>query len=207
MKKLSFILSMALMLSSSFFVVSTFSSCSDEEDTLNIDNEESANYDVYQISSTLSYNSTNPSERSGYCASSNVAVSANNSAADVCVGWVNDYGYFVCSPDASLLKQCYDANGKNYSSSKTTKIQSLNEDVADYYGEPKKFDNFTVSSEYIENNSKLGIGLAHVSSGQAIAFQTSDGCKGVAKLTYSKVSKSVTISGYVAVPKNSSAAK
>ncbi len=205
MKKISLLLSLALM-----FFATTFVAC--EDDPLNINDiqnngDENDNYQMYSFNETLNYNSTKASTGSAFCASTRQAVPATSSDADFCVGTQGQYGTFVCSPNASLLAQCYDANGITYSNNKSAKIQNLgNADIQDYF-DVNTLDQMTVSSDYLGGKSSLGVGVNQLSSGQVIAFQTSDGCKGVAKMSFSKVTKTVSISGYVAVPKNSSLAK
>ena len=203
MKKISLFLSMALTI-----FATTFVSCGDDpvtpDDPNNPENQETANYDVYSFSETLNYNSTKASTASAFCASSRQAVPANSSSADFCVGTQGQYGTFVCSPNASLLAQCYDANGITFSSNKATKIQNLgNVDPKDYQ-DAKTLEDLTISSTYLDGKQSLGVGVNQLSSGQVIAFETSDGCKGVTKMSFSKVTKAVTITGYVAVPKNAS---
>ncbi len=212
MKKIYLFMTMALTV-----FATTFTSCEDEQvnpnDPIQNDGDENANYQMYSFNTTLNYNSTKASSGSAFCASSRQAVPATSSDADFCVGTQGQYGTFVCAPkghkktDETLLYQCYDANGIDYSNNKSTKIQDLGHvDIQDYY-DVNTLENMSVSSDYIAGKSNLGVGVNQLSSGQVIAFQTSDGCKGVAKLTFSKVQKSVSISGYVAVPKKSSAAK
>ncbi|MBR4440748.1 MAG: hypothetical protein IKS00_04260 [Bacteroidales bacterium] len=200
MKKISLFLSMALTI-----FATTFVSCGDEQVTPDgPDNPENANWDVYSFNETLNYNSTKASSNSAFSASSRQAVPATSASADFCVGTQGQYGTFVCSPNASLLAQCYDANGITYSSNKSTKIQNLGSvDIKDY-NDASTFDKMSISADYLDGKSSLGVGVNQLSSGQAIAFETSDGCKGVAKMSFSKVTKAVTISGYVAVPKNAS---
>ncbi len=179
-----------------------FTSCEDE--ILPIDNGQTDNYDVYRFSKSLSYNSTNPNEQSAFCARSQQTVAASSGDADICAGWQNQYGYFLCSPNASLLKDCYDANGKNYSNPNRTKIKSLGSADIEDYSDVNSLENLYVSSENIDGKSSLGNGVNQLSVGQVIAFETGDGCKGVAQVSnHSKVSKTITITGYVAVPKNS----
>ncbi|MBR6179195.1 MAG: hypothetical protein IKQ70_15125 [Bacteroidales bacterium] len=205
MKKISLLLSLALMV-----FATTFVAC--EDDPLNINDiqnngDENDNYQMYSFNETLNYNSTKASTGSAFCASTRQAVPATSSDADFCVGTQGQYGTFVCSPNASLLAQCYDANGITYSNNKSAKIQNLGyADIQDYF-DVNTLDQMTVSSDYLGGKSSLGVGVNQLSSGQVIAFQTSDGCKGVAKMSFSKVTKTVSISGYVAVPKNSSLAK
>ena len=205
MKKISLFLSMALTI-----FATTFVSCGDEQVTPeDPNNPENANWDVYSFNETLNYNSTKASSNSAFSASSRQAVPATSASADFCVGTQGQYGTFVCSPNASLLAQCYDANGITYSSNKSTKIQNLGSvDIKDY-NDASTFDKMTITSDYFvdkngQTQKSLGVGVNQLSSGQAIAFETSDGCKGVAKMSFSKVTKAVTISGYVAVPKNAS---
>lgn len=204
MKKIYLFMTMAMLA-----FATAFTACEDEQ--VNPDNndpqnngDENANYQMYSFNTTLNYNSTKASTGSAFCASTRQAVPATSSDADFCVGTQGQYGTFVCSPNASLLKQCYDANGITYSNNKSAKIQDLgNADIQDYY-DVNTLENMSVSSDYLDGKSSLGVGVNQLSSGQVIAFQTSDGCKGVAKMSFSKVTKAVTISGYVAVPKNSS---
>ena len=201
MKKISLFLSMALTI-----FATTFVSCGDEQVTPDDPNnpENQANYDVYSFSETLNYNSTKTSTASAFSASSRQSVPATSASADFCVGKQSQYGVFVCSPNASLLSQCYDANGISFSSSKSTKIQNLGDvDVKDYQ-DVKTMEGLTVSSSYLDGKQSLGVGVNQLSNGQAIAFETSDGCKGVAKMSFSKLTQAVTITGYVAVPKNAS---
>lgn len=207
MKKISLFLSFALIA-----FATAFTACEDEQ--INPDNndpqnngDENANYQMYSFNETLNYNSTKASTASAFCASTRQAVPANNSSADFCVGTQNQYGTFVCSPNASLLAQCYDANGITYSNHRSTKIKNLGYvDIQDYY-DVNTLDQMSVSADYLDGKSSLGVGVNQLSSGQVIAFQTSDGCKGVAKMSFSKVTKTVSIAGYVAVPKNAGSAK
>lgn len=207
MKKIYLFMTMAMMA-----FATAFTACEDEQVNPNNNDpqnngDENANYQMYSFNTTLNYDSQKSSAGSAFCASTHQAVPANNSSADFCVGTQGQYGTFVCSPNASLLKQCYDANGISYSNSNSTKIQNLgNIDVDDYY-DVNTLEQMSVSSDYLDGKSSLGVGVNQLSSGQVIAFQTSDGCKGVAKMSFSKVKKAVTISGYVAVPKNSSGSK
>lgn len=206
MKKIYLFMTMAMMA-----FATAFTACEDEQVNPNNNDpqnngDENANYQMYSFNTTLNYNSTKASTGSAFCASTRQAVPATSSDADFCVGTQGQYGTFVCSPNASLLKQCYDANGITYSNNKSAKIQDLGyADIQDYY-DVNTLDQMTVSSDYLGGKSSLGLGVGvnQLSSGQVIAFQTSDGCKGVAKMSFSKVTKAVTISGYVAVPKNSS---
>lgn len=204
MKKIYLFMTMAMMA-----FATAFTACEDEQVNPNNNDpqnngDENANYQMYSFNTTLNYNSTKASTGSAFCASTRQAVPATSSDADFCVGTQGQYGTFVCSPNASLLKQCYDANGITYSNNKSAKIQDLgNADIQDYY-DVNTLENMSVSSDYLDGKSSLGVGVNQLSSGQVIAFQTSDGCKGVAKMSFSKVTKAVTISGYVAVPKNSS---
>lgn len=203
MKKIYLFMTMALTV-----FATTFTSCEDEQvnpnDPIQNDGDENENYQMYSFNTTLNYNSTKASTGSAFCASTRQAVPATSSDADFCVGTQGQYGTFVCSPNASLLKQCYDANGITYSNNKSAKIQDLGyADIQDYY-DVNTLENMSVSSDYLDGKSSLGVGVNKLSSGQVIAFQTSDGCKGVAKMSFSKVTKAVSISGYVAVPKNSS---
>lgn len=204
MKKIYLFMTMAMMA-----FATAFTACEDEQVNPNNNDpqnngDENANYQMYSFNTTLNYNSTKASTGSAFCASTRQAVPATSSDADFCVGTQGQYGTFVCSPNASLLKQCYDANGITYSNNKSAKIQNLgNADIQDYY-DVNTIENMSVSSDYLDGKSSLGVGVNQLSSGQVIAFQTSDGCKGVAKMSFSKVTKAVTISGYVAVPKNSS---
>lgn len=203
MKKISILLSMALMITTSF------TSCIDDDPVVGPDDpvnngDENSNYQLYSFTETLNYDSQKAGALSAFCASAQQAVPATSSDADFCVGTQNQYGTFVCSPNASLLAQCYDANGITYSSNTSTKIQNLGfVDIADYY-DVNTLEDMSVSAEYLGGKSSLGVGVNQLSSGQVIAFKTSDGCKGVAKMSFSKVKKAVTLSGYVAVPKNSS---
>lgn len=204
MKKIYLFMTMAMLA-----FATAFTACEDEQVNPNNndpqnDGDENANYQMYSFNTTLNYNSTKASTGSAFCASTRQAVPATSSDADFCVGTQGQYGTFVCSPNASLLKQCYDANGITYSNNKSAKIQDLGyADIQDYY-DVNTLANMSVSSDYLDGKSSLGVGVNQLSSGQVIAFQTSDGCKGVAKMSFSKVTKAVTISGYVAVPKNSS---
>ncbi len=204
MKKIYLFMTMAMMA-----FATAFTACEDEQVNPNNNDpqnngDENANYQMYSFNTTLNYNSTKASTGSAFCASTRQAVPATSSDADFCVGTQGQYGTFVCSPNASLLKQCYDANGITYSNNKSAKIQDLGyADIQDYY-DVNTLENMSVSSDYLDGKSSLGVGVNQLSSGQVIAFQTSDGCKGVAKMSFSKVTKAVTISGYVAVPKNSS---
>lgn len=204
MKKIYLFMTMAMMA-----FATTFTACEDEQVNPNNNDpqnngDENANYQMYSFNTTLNYNSTKASTGSAFCASTRQAVPATSSDADFCVGTQGQYGTFVCSPNASLLKQCYDANGITYSNNKSAKIQDLGyADIQDYY-DVNTLENMSVSSDYLDGKSSLGVGVNQLSSGQVIAFQTSDGCKGVAKMSFSKVTKAVSISGYVAVPKNSS---
>jgi len=208
MKKIYLFMTMAMMA-----FATAFTACEDEQVNPNNNDpqnngDENANYQMYSFNTTLNYNSLQPSAASAFCASSQQAVPATSSSADFCVGTQRQYGTFVCSPNAKELKDCYDANYEthriDFSNSKSTKIQDLgNVDIQDYY-DVNTLEKMSVSSDYIDGKSSLGVGVNQLSSGQVIAFQTSDGCKGVAKMSFSKVTKAVTISGYVAVPKNSS---
>lgn len=204
MKKIYLFMTMAMMA-----FATAFTACEDEQVNPNNNDpqnngDENANYQMYSFNTTLNYNSTKASTGSAFCASTRQAVPATSSDADFCVGTQGQYGTFVCSPNASLLKQCYDANGITYSNNKSAKIQDLGyADIQDYY-DVNTLENMSVSSDYLDGKSSLGVGVNQLSSGQVIAFQTSDGCKGVAEMSFSKVTKAVTISGYVAVPKNSS---
>ncbi|MBQ3617578.1 MAG: hypothetical protein II939_05400 [Bacteroidales bacterium] len=204
MKKIYLFMTMAMMA-----FATAFTACEDEQVNPNNNDpqnngDENANYQMYSFNTTLNYNSTKASTGSAFCASTRQAVPATSSDADFCVGTQGQYGTFVCSPNASLLKQCYDANGITYSNNKSAKIQDLGyADIQDYY-DVNTLENMSVSSDYLDGKSSLGVGVNQLSSGQVIAFQTSDGCKGVAKMSFSKVTKAVSISGYVAVPKNSS---
>jgi len=204
MKKIYLFMTMAMMA-----FATAFTACEDEQVNPNNNDpqnngDENANYQMYSFNTTLNYNSTKASTGSAFCASTRQAVPATSSDADFCVGTQGQYGTFVCSPNASLLKQCYDANGITYSNNKSAKIQDLGyADIQDYY-DVNTLENMSVSSDYLDGKSSLGVGVNQLSSGQVIAFQTSDGCKGVAKMSFSKVTKAVSISGYIAVPKNSS---
>ena len=213
MKKISLFLSLAMMVFATSFVA-----CEDEQinpnnnDDPQNNGDENANYQMYSFNETLNYDSQKSSAGSAFCASTRQAVPANSSAADFCVGTQGQYGTFVCSPNAKELSDCYDANGVSFSSHKSTKIQNLGfVDIQDYY-DVNTLDQMTVTSDYfVDPNGKkqtsLGVGVNQLSSGQVIAFQTADGCKGVAKMSFSKVKKAVSISGYVAVPKNSAGVK
>jgi hypothetical protein len=91
-----------------------------------------------------------------------------------------------------------------FSNSKATKIQKVaSGDVKDY-AESSSFDNLSISSSYIGGSSNLGVGVSNLNNGDIVAFEASDGTKGVIKVSSSKVKKAVTITGYVAVPKNAS---
>lgn len=207
MKKIYLFMTMALTV-----FATTFTSCEDEQvnpnDPIQNNGDENENYQMYSFNTTLNYDNHNPSNASAFCASKQQAVPATSSDADFCVGTQGQYGTFVCSPNADYLRQCYDPY-KDYANNKSTKIQNLgNIDIQDYY-DVNTLEKMSVTSDYfVDPNGKtqtsLGVGVNFLSSGQAIAFQTSDGCKGVAKMSFSKVTKAVSISGYVAVPKNSS---
>jgi len=195
MKKIYLFMTMAMMA-----FATAFTACEDEQVNPNNNDpqnngDENANYQMYSFNTTLNYNSTKASTGSAFCASTRQAVPATSSDADFCVGTQGQYGTFVCSPNASLLKQCYDANGITYSNNKSAKIQDLGyADIQDYY-DVNTLENMSVSSDYLDGKSSLGVGVNQLSSGQVIAFQTSDGCKGVAKMSFSKVTKAVSISG------------
>lgn|GEM_PF-3043084 len=206
MKKIYLFMTMAMMA-----FATAFTACEDEQvnpnnnDTQN-DGDENENYQMYSFNTTLDYTSTNPTGSKGYSASANQLVSQAN--ADICAGSVNQYGDFICASNANLLTQCYDANSKDYRGTKATLIQNLGDVDIDDYRDVDYLSTMSITPSYLGGSQKLGSGIDHISNGQAFAFQTSDGCKGVAKVSsVTKLNRKITISGYVAVPKNSSLAK
>ncbi len=207
MKKIYLFMTMAMMA-----FATAFTACEDEQvnpnDPIQNDGDENENYQMYSFNETLNYNSTNAGSGSGFSASSRQAVPAKSSDADICALWQNQYGVVLCSPNASWAKEMYTTvNGTSYSNSNSTKIDNLGfVDLQDYY-DVNTLENMSVGTSYIGDSKNLGVGVSNLENGQAIAFQTSDGCKGVAKVSLSKVTKTVSISGYVAVPKNSSGSK
>lgn len=205
MKKIYLFMTMAMMA-----FATAFTACEDEQ--LNPNNndpqnngDENANYQMYSFNTTLNYDSGKPSSGSAFCASSRQAVPATSSDADFCALWQSQYGTVLCSPNASWAKEMYTTvNNTNYSNTNSTKIENLGiVDIQDYY-DVNVLENMSVGTSYIGDSKNLGVGVSKLSSGQVIAFQTSDGCKGVAKVISAKATRSVSISGYVAVPKNSS---
>ncbi|MBR4215676.1 MAG: hypothetical protein IKR94_10190 [Bacteroidales bacterium] len=208
MKKIYLFMTMAMMA-----FATAFTACEDEQ--VNPDNndpqnngDENANYQMYSFNTKLSYDGTKLSNPSGFCASTQQAVPANNPSSDINAAWQNQYGYMLCSPKSvkgQELYECYSANSLEYVGYNSTKIQNLGfVDIDDYY-DVNTLEKMSVGTSYIDDKSSLGVGVNKLQNGQVIAFQTSDGCKGVMQVvTVAKIPKYITVKGYVAVPKNSS---
>lgn len=201
MKRISYVIGMALMISSSFFTTTGLTSCG-EDDSVNIDNNGGYDYEdevagtIQDFNVTLNYISNKPSSLGAFDAETCQAVSYTSSAADVALGWQQQQGYFITQPNSSLLKECFAANNIAYSNSSQCTIQNLGKININEYKDINELSKLQVSSGKIANLP--GNNQIQVESGDVIAFKTSNGTKGVAKLSgLSKVSKGITLTGVV----------
>ncbi|MBR4264991.1 MAG: hypothetical protein IKQ46_02925 [Bacteroidales bacterium] len=202
MKKITYILSMALMLSSAFFQVACDGLLHDDEDSTTVDPNGGGEvvYDgaVQSFSVQLSYNSDKLSNPASLNANTLTAVALNNSSeADLTLVRQSTLGYVIASPNAPYVKDLlrYNHSSFNNSGYRTTKVMKLNGDVSNY-SDVSSLKNLTVSSGSIENVA--GKNQVVVNSGDVIAFETQSGVKGVAKVSgLSKITGKVTLTGYV----------
>ncbi len=148
---------------------------------------------------SLDYNSVNPSSLGAFDADSKTVVANNNPDADLVLCWQNNYGYVVTQPKSALLSQLYEANNKQYNNTNTCTIQNLGQKDISYFADKYTLDDMSVKSGTIPNLA--GTNQVQVEPGDVIAFQTRGGAKGVAKISsLSKVSKKMTLKGYVYYP-------
>ena len=179
----------------------TFTSCEVEDEDQNGQNDNNNNNNggnttsdgAVPFSVNLTYNSTAPtSDKASLDISSLTAVPASQGDLTLC--WQQNYGYVMTSPNGSLIKQLYDANTKSYNNTKSTTVQNLGNVSLDNYDELEELNNMSVTSGSIPN---VGKNQVQVSSGDVIAFQQGK-VKGVAKVTgLSKITKKITLTGYV----------
>ncbi len=182
----------------------TFTSCELEDEEQNGNNNNNNNNgggdqtsdEALPFTVNLSYNSNDISKDKGSLDISNLeAVSTNQGDLTLC--WQSQYGYMMTSPDGNLIKQLLggDYNAVRYTNTKTTTVQNLGQVSLDNYDELSELNNMSVSSGSIPNCA--GKNQVQVSSGDVIAFQKGS-VKGVAKVSgLSKVTKKITLTGYV----------
>jgi len=196
MKKITYILAMALMLSSAFFQISCEGLINDEDDTTVDPNGgiDPVVDDAMYFSVNLQNNSLKPDADKASLDISNLeAVPANKG--DLTLFWQNSYGYVITSPDGSLIREKADDDNVAYTNTKTTVVQNLGNVSLDSYDQLSELNNLKVTSGGIPNIPKKN--QVQVSSGDVVAFQKGN-VKGVAKVSgLSKVSKKITLTGYV----------
>ncbi|MBQ5539334.1 MAG: hypothetical protein IIU03_03725 [Bacteroidales bacterium] len=153
---------------------------------------------VQPFNVSLSYTSTSLTAMSAFDADDLKTVGVSNSAADVCLGWQNNYGYFMSSPNGSLIKECYSFNDLTLTNSNSTTVANLGQVSLSNYDEASELKSLSVSSGSISDLP--GKNQVLVSSGDVIAFQKGN-IKGVGQVTgLSKVTKKITFKGYVYNP-------
>ncbi|MBQ3656696.1 MAG: hypothetical protein II956_07620 [Bacteroidales bacterium] len=153
---------------------------------------------VQSFNVSLNYNSTSLTAASAFDVDDLKTVGASNSAADVCLGWQNNQGYFMSSPNGNLLKECYSFNDITLSNSNTTTVANLGQVSLSNYDEASELKSLSVTSGSIPNLN--GKNQVIVNSGDVIAFQKGN-VKGVGQVTgLSKVTKKITFKGYVYNP-------
>lgn len=179
----------------------TFTSCEVEDEDGNGNNNNNNNGGGDQTSDAalpftvnLSYNSVKPNgDAASLDISSLTAVPASQGDLTLC--WQTNYGYMMSSPDGYELGQLYQANTISYSNTKTTTVQNLGQVSLDNYDELSELNNMTITSGSIPDLA--GKNQVQVQSGDVIAFQKGS-VKGVAKVSgLSKVTKKITLKGYV----------
>ena len=153
---------------------------------------------VQPFNVSLSYTSTSLTAMSAFDADDLKTVGVSNSAADVCLGWQNNYGYFMSSPNGSLIKECYSFNDLTLTNSNSTTVANLGQVSLSNYDDASELKSLSVSSGSISDLP--GKNQVLVSSGDVIAFQKGN-VKGVGQVTgLSKVTKKITFKGYVYNP-------
>jgi len=153
---------------------------------------------VQPFNVSLSYTSTSLTAMSAFDADDLKTVGVSNSAADVCLGWQNNYGYFMSSPNGSLIKECYSFNDLTLTNSNSTTVANLGQVSLSNYDEASELKSLSVSSGSISDLP--GKNQVLVNSGDVIAFQKGN-VKGVGQVTgLSKVTKKITFKGYVYNP-------
>ena len=199
MKKFFYLLFLGGMLLSSC----DLSNATDDTDPNNNNNNNNNSDDAQSFSVGLTYTSTSPStDKASLDINTLTAVPANQG--DVTLCWQSQFGYVITSPDGSIIKEIYDINTVSYSNNKTTTIQNLGQVDLANYDQLSELKALTVTSGSIPNYPKNQV---QVNAGDVIAFQRGD-IKGVAKLSgLSKVTKKITLTGYVYNPSNSSSTK
>ncbi|MBQ3690976.1 MAG: hypothetical protein II937_14100 [Bacteroidales bacterium] len=178
----------------------TFTSCEMENEDENGNNNNNNNGGGDQTSDAalpftvdLTYTSGSQTAKASLDISSLTAVSASQGDLTLC--WQNNYGYVMTSPNGNLIKQLYDANTAPYSNTKSTTVQNLGSVSLDNYDELSELNSLSVSSGSIPDLA--GKNQVQVQSGDVIAFQKGS-VKGVAKVSgLSKVTKKITLKGYV----------
>jgi hypothetical protein len=153
---------------------------------------------VQPFNVSLSYTSTSLTAMSAFDADDLKTVGVSNSAADVCLGWQNNYGYFMSSPNGSLIKECYSFNDLTLTNSNSTTVANLGQVSLSNYDDASELKSLSVSSGSISDLP--GKNQVLVNSGDVIAFQKGN-VKGVGQVTgLSKVTKKITFKGYVYNP-------
>ena len=153
---------------------------------------------VESFNVSLNYNSESFSALSAFDADDLTTVGANNSAADVCLGWQGQYGYFITSPNGSLIKECYNYNNLTLTNSNSTTVANLGQVSLSNYDDANELKSLSITSGKIPNIA--GSNQVQVNSGDVIAFQKGN-IKGVGQVTgLSKVTKKITFKGYVYNP-------
>lgn len=223
MKKFGALLSFIFLLSSSFFIVGGLTSC-DPEDTLDIDNggntngggsgvEETTSGTIKAVNTTLNYESTkaNSALNNSLSASTGSVVALTSSDADLVFLYQDSYGKMVASPNADYISQLrgYNNYGGYTKPSRYTNIKKVSNSL-NYYADIETLANMSVSSDYIGGKQSLGKGVSNLSSGDVIIYETSSGEKGALQITtgtFSKVSGTFTVKGYIYLPNSSSSSK
>lgn len=126
------------------------------------------------------------------------AVKISDPSADLVMVDQASYGYIVASPNAAYVKTYIWYNYPNFDNSSYNKtiVQNLGKVSIDSYSSIEKLSKLTVSSGTIEN--LVGSNQVQVSAGDVVAFKTSRGVIGVAKVSsLSKLLGKMTLKGYV----------
>lgn len=209
MKRLRYILSAVLLASATLAGTSCEGVFDDENTNGWSDNNHNNNYNdgpeddvpgsIVDFQATLDYSSTNPSCMGAFDADSKKVVANNDSKADFVLCWQNNYGYVITQPKNQLIKDLYEANNKAYSNPSSCTIMNLGQTDISYYADKNSLYEMSMKSGSIPELA--GSNQVQVEPGDVIAFKTSSGAKGVAKISsLSKVSKHVTLKGYIYYP-------
>ncbi len=162
----------------------------------------------YNNGSTTNWNNSKPFFGLNTDGIVELGPSATVANIDLALATQDVFGTALCSPNAAWFETVVDANvnitwsasGKNH-----TKLERIN--VTDWAGMTADYiDNLTVADSKLNGITANGSGVDHVVKNDYIAFETTDGVKGVLKITAAtnsvgtKATSSVTCDGKVLVP-------